>query len=72
MANIVNKLTGNESGITYIERRDWDVKNKLLSSIDKAKKLLDYQPQMKFEDGLEKVHEWFVENQENINNSAEF
>jgi nucleoside-diphosphate-sugar epimerase len=72
MANIVNKLTGNESGITYIERRDWDVKTKLLSSIDKAKKLLDYKPQMKFKDGLEKVHEWFVENQENINNSAEF
>ena len=72
MANIVNKLTGNESGIVYMERRDWDVKTKLLSSIDKAKKLLDYKPQMKFEDGLEKVHEWFVENQENINNSAEF
>ena len=72
MANIVNKLTGNESGIVYMERRDWDVKTKLLSSIDKAMKLLDYKPQMKFEDGLEKVHEWFVENQENINNSAEF
>ncbi len=72
MAKTVNKLTGNDSGITYIERRDWDVKTKLLSSIEKAKKLLDYEPQIKFEDGLEKVHEWFVENLENINNSAEF
>lgn len=72
MANMVNKITGNESGIVYMERRDWDVKNRLLSSIDKAKRLLDYKPQMKFEDGLEKVHEWFVENQENINSSAEF
>lgn len=72
MANMVNKITGNESGIVYMERRDWDVKNRLLSSIDKATRLLDYKPQMKFEDGLEKVHEWFVENQENINSSAEF
>ncbi|MBC2708719.1 MAG: NAD-dependent epimerase/dehydratase family protein [ANME-2 cluster archaeon] len=72
MANMVNKITGNKSGIVYMERRDWDVKNRLLSSIDKAKRLLDYKPQMKFEDGLEKVHEWFVDNQENINSSAEF
>ena len=72
MANIVNKVTGNESGVAYMERRDWDVKTKLLSSIDKAKKLLDYKPQMKFEDGIEKVHEWFVENQDDINKSAEY
>lgn len=72
MANIVNKVTGNESGVAYMERRDWDVKTKLLSSIDKAKKLLDYKPQMKFEDGIEKVHEWFVENQDDISKSAEY
>lgn len=72
MANMINKITGNESGIVYVERRDWDVKNRLLSSIEKAKRLLDYKPQMKFEDGLKKVHEWFVENRENINRSAEF
>lgn len=72
MANIVNKVTGNESGVAYMERRDWDVKTKLLSSIDKAKKLLDYKPQMTFEDGIEKVHEWFVENQDDINKSAEY
>jgi UDP-glucose 4-epimerase len=72
MANIINRLTGNDSGIVYTERRDWDVKNKLLSSIKKAEKLLDYKPQMKFEDGLKNVHEWFTENRENINRSAEF
>jgi len=72
MANMVNKHTGNESGIVYMERRDWDVKNRLLSSIDKAKRLLDYKPQMKFEDGLKHVHEWFVENLDDIKKSAEF
>jgi len=27
---------------------------------------------MEFEDGLKKVHEWFVENWENIDKNAEF
>ncbi len=72
MAGLVNTLTGNAAGIKYVERRGWDVKNRLLSSIDKAKKILDYSPEMKFEDGLKKVHEWFNENWDNIEKSAEF
>lgn len=72
MANMVNELTGNDAGIVYAERRDWDVKHRLLSSIKKAEKLLDYKPQTGFEDGLKNVHGWFVENRENINRSAEF
>jgi len=72
LANMVNTLAGNEVGIKYVERRDWDVKTRLLSSIEKAKRLLDYEPQMEFEDGLKKVHEWFTENWENIDKNAEF
>jgi len=72
MANMVSRLTGNEAGIKYVERRDWDVKTRLLSSIEKARMLLDYKPQMEFEDGLKKVHGWFVDNWENIDKSAEF
>ncbi|MCK4732448.1 MAG: hypothetical protein KAT65_08320 [Methanophagales archaeon] len=72
MANMVNELVSNEAGIKYAERRDWDVKTRLLSSIEKAKRLLDYKPQMEFEDGLKKVHEWFTENWEDIERSAEY
>jgi len=53
-------------------RGGWDVKTELLSSIEKAKKLLDYEPQMEFEDGLKMVHKWFTGNWENITRSAEF
>ena len=49
MANMVNELTDNEAEIKYVERRDWDVKTRLLSSIEKAKRLLNYEPQMEFE-----------------------
>lgn len=72
MANIVNRLTGNDSGIVFAERRNWDVKCRLLSSIDKAKRLLGYQPKMKFEDGLGNVHQWFDSNWDNIKRTAEF
>ncbi|MFC1939771.1 NAD-dependent epimerase/dehydratase family protein [Chloroflexota bacterium] len=72
MANTINELTGNPAGVKYVPRRDWDVKHRLLSSIKKAGELLDYQPQMQFEDGLEKVREWFVERWDDIKQSAEF
>jgi nucleoside-diphosphate-sugar epimerase len=72
MANTVNEITGNKVGVTYTERRDWDAKHRLLSSIDKAKRLLDYNPQTEFEAGLRKVREWFVENWDNIKRDAEF
>jgi len=72
MAAMVNTLTGNHQGIKYSERRNWDVKKQLLSSIDKAKHLLNYKPQTSFENGVKQVHQWFVDNWENIHGSAEF
>ena len=48
------------------------MKTSLLSSIGKAKKLLGYEPQTSFEQGLGKVHEWFVANWADIERSAEF
>ena len=72
MANMVNELAGNDASIVYTERRNWDVKCKLLSSIEKSKKTLGYRPKMAFEDGLKNVHEWFIDNWENIQSSAEF
>jgi nucleoside-diphosphate-sugar epimerase len=72
MATIVNQLTNNKAAVTFKERRDWDVKTKLLSCVDKANRVLGYKPQMKFEDGLKNVHSWFEENWGNIEKSAEF
>jgi len=72
LAAMVNRLTNNKAGIAHVPRRNWDVKTHLRSSIDKARKLLDYQPQTNFEDGLKKVHKWFLENWDNIKRDAEF
>lgn len=72
MANMINELTGNKSGVKYVERRNWDVKTRLLSSIDKARTRLGYEPKIGFKEGLEVIYEWFVDNKENIEKSAEF
>ena len=83
MAKLVNELAGQtlgkfdqkrcaEAGVIYVERRNWDVKTRLLSSIGKAKKLLGYEPQTSFEQGLKNVHEWFEANWAEIQKSAEF
>jgi len=71
MANTVNKLTGNSAGIKFTQRRDWDVKTRLLSCVSKAEMALDYKPQMKFNDGLKEVYQWFVENWVDIEKSAD-
>ena len=72
MASIVNSLTGNQAGIKFVERRNWDVKKRLVSSIGKARSILGYDPRTTFEDGLGSVHDWFVDNWEMIEQSAEF
>ena len=72
MANRVNELSQNPAGIEFKQRRNWDAKTKLLSSIEKAKDILGYKPTVSFDDGLVKVHDWFSENWDNIQQSAEF
>ena len=72
MANQVNELTGNEAGIRFTERRNWDVKTRLLSCVDKANRVIGYEPKMSFGDGLSETHRWFTRNWENIEKSAEF
>ncbi len=72
MASLVNGLTGNKAGIRFAQRRNWDVKTRLLSSIGKATRLLGYQPQTSFEDGLKNTYTWFTKNWDDIRESAEF
>jgi len=72
MAKMILELTGNKNGIKYVERRNWDVKKQLLSSIEKANNILDYEPKTTFREGLEFVYKWFMDNKHNIEKSAEF
>ncbi|HYM40681.1 MAG TPA: hypothetical protein VEY12_11180 [Thermoplasmata archaeon] len=66
------EITGNHAGIVFRERRNWDKKNRLLASIDKARRILHYEPHTDFQTGLQNVHAWFERNWRNIQKSAEF
>ena len=72
LANRINELTGNKAPLKFTERRKWDTKSRLLASIDRARELIGYEPKMDFEEGLKKTIDWFKENWELIEQSAEF
>lgn len=72
MANMVNELTGNKKDLIYTSRREWDAKTQLLSSIEKAKEILNYKPQTLFKDGLKMTYQWFEKNWENIIKNVKF
>ena len=72
LANMVNKAVGNKAGIKFVQRRRWDTKSRLLASIDKARKLIDYKSNIEFKEGLSNTIKWFKENWDNIEQSASF
>ena len=72
LANMVNRFVGNSSGTIFVKRRKWDTKDRLLASIDKAKRILGYEPKTSFEEGLKKTIQWFRDNWDNIERSARF
>jgi nucleoside-diphosphate-sugar epimerase len=72
MAERINLLTGNQAGIQRAPPRIWDTKKRLLASIDRARELIGYEPQMAFEEGLEATIRWFKDNWDNILRDAEF
>ena len=72
LAEMINKITGNKAGIVFKPRRSWDKATRRRASIEKAKKILGYQPKTDMKTGLTKVYQWFKENWENIQKSAKF
>jgi nucleoside-diphosphate-sugar epimerase len=72
VANLVNKVTGNKSQILYKPKRKWDTKARLLASIEKAEKLIQYKPIGDFEKGFMHNIEWFRDNWSTIEALADF
>jgi len=72
LANWVNELTGNEAGMFFTPRRDWDKIGKRRASIQKAVKMLGYEPNTDIRTGLKKTYEWISENKDRIEQVAKF
>ncbi|KKU78340.1 MAG: dTDP-glucose 4,6-dehydratase, partial [Parcubacteria group bacterium GW2011_GWA2_47_7] len=53
-------------------KRDWDQISRRRASIEKAQKLLGYEPHTNINEGLENIIAWFKTNWDNIERSASF
>ena len=71
IANIINKLTGNE-GISFVDIRDWDKITRRRASIEKARGILGYEPKTDMKTGIKKTLDWISDNRDKIENSAKF
>jgi nucleoside-diphosphate-sugar epimerase len=72
LAKMINDITGNTAGIVFKPKRSWDRSTRRKASIDKARKILGYQPKTDIKTGLQHVYSWFKENWDNIKASARF
>ncbi|MDP2729854.1 MAG: NAD-dependent epimerase/dehydratase family protein [Dehalococcoidales bacterium] len=72
IANMINEITGNPGGVELVARRDWDKITRRRASIEKAKRVLGYEPKMKIEEGIKRVYNWIIENHDKIEESARF
>ncbi len=72
LANMIIEAVGSGSGIKFAQKRRWDTKSRLLASVEKAGRIIDYKPRTDFSDGLMNAISWFKENWDNIDKSASF
>jgi nucleoside-diphosphate-sugar epimerase len=72
LANWINEITGNKAGIIFKPRRDWDKAIRRRASIEKARKILGYEPKTDMKTGLKKVYEWIKENKDKIEVCVKF
>jgi len=72
IANMVNEITGNHSGVEFAARRDWDKITRRRASIEKARKVLGYDPRMRMKEGIKRTYDWITENQEQLKAQERF
>jgi UDP-glucose 4-epimerase len=72
IANIVNEMTGNASGVKMVPRRDWDLIVRRRASIEKAGRVLGYHPGTDMRRGIRAAHDWIIENRDKIERDARF
>jgi len=72
LANWVNEITGNKAGVVFKPRRDWDKAIRRRASIEKARRILGYEPKTDIKVGLRRVYEWILENRDKIEKCVKF
>ena len=71
IARMINELAGG-NGVKFVERRNWDKITRRRASIEKAKKILSYNPKTETKEGIKKTLDWVLENRDKIEASVKF
>ena len=72
LANWINELTGNRAGVVFRPRRSWDRAVRRRASIEKARRILGYEPKTDMRAGLEKTYRRILENKDKIERAAKW
>lgn len=59
LANKIRFLTESKSDLCFVPRRKWDVKSRRLASIERASRILGYEPNTSLDTGLGNTIQWF-------------
>jgi nucleoside-diphosphate-sugar epimerase len=70
LANLINRLTGNEAALDIKPPRDWDRSIMRIGSTEKSKQLLGFEARTKIEEGLTKTVDWTKANYDVIARSV--
>ena len=68
LAEKINKLCNNKSGIKYVPMRDWDVIKNRKALVEKAKIELGFEARVDIDEGLKKTFDWFKSSKFDSNN----
>jgi UDP-glucose 4-epimerase len=58
LAETINRMAGNESGVELLPARDWDRSGHRFGSTEKARRAIGFEAQVSLEDGLARTMDW--------------
>ena len=61
LARLINEITGNNAGTSFIPKRNWDKIDKRVANISLAQKLIKFDPKVELKEGLTETYEWLKE-----------
>ena len=61
LADTVLQVCGSDRPIEYRPRRSWDSVIRRRADIRRARQVLGYRPMVTLREGLERTHQWFIE-----------
>jgi UDP-glucose 4-epimerase len=66
LANRINRVSGNKAELLFTQPRDWDSIKRRCASIEKAKRILGYNPKTELGEGLKNTYGWILEKRDYI------